>query len=96
MLKSSFLTRILQALQSEQGLNIAFENSGFAFDRVELALIKMGENTGDLASVFLRLCELREKSLNNTKLLKKALERPYTCFCIFDCGILCFNAFCSA
>ncbi|TKX30239.1 type II secretion system F family protein [Campylobacter sp. MIT 12-5580] len=88
-----FLTRILQALQSGQSLNIAFENSGFAFDRAELALIKMGENTGDLSSVFLRLCELREKSLNNTKRLKKALAYPLFVFVsliVVFCALMLF------
>lgn len=71
-----FFQRLVNSLKSGQNLSQAFENSGFAFDKSELALIKMGENTGDLAFVFARLGALREKRLNNAKKLKKALSYP--------------------
>lgn len=76
-----FLKRLLNALQSGQSLSSAFENSGFIFEKSELALIKMGENTGDLSFVFARLALLREKHLANTKKLKKALSYPIFVFC---------------
>lgn len=76
-----FLKRLANALQSGQSVSSAFENSGFAFDKSELALIKMGENTGDLSFVFARLALLREKHLANTKKLKKALSYPVFVFC---------------
>lgn len=76
-----FLKRLANALKSGQNLSQAFENSGFAFDKSELALIKMGENTGDLAFVFTRLSALREKRVANAKKLKKALSYPAFVFC---------------
>lgn len=88
-----FLNRLIVALQSGQNLSSAFENSGFAFDKSELALIKMGENTGDLSFVFLRLSNLREKKLINAKRLKKALSYPLFVFCtliVVFCALMFF------
>ena len=76
-----FFQRLISSLKSGQSLSQAFENSGFAFDKSELALIKMGENTGDLAFVFARLSALREKRLQNVKKLQKALSYPIFVFC---------------
>lgn len=88
-----FLNRLIVALQSGQNLSSAFENSGFAFDKSELALIKMGENTGDLSFVFSRLSNLREKKLINAKRLKKALSYPLFVFCtliVAFCALMFF------
>lgn len=71
-----FLKELSTSLKSGVHLSTAFESSGFYFDKSELALIKMGESTGDLSFVFGKLCDLREKSLENTKKLKKALSYP--------------------
>lgn len=87
------INRLIIALKSGQNLSSAFENSGFAFDKSELALIKMGENTGDLSFVFSRLSNWREKKLNNTKRLKKALSYPLFVFCtlvIAFCALMFF------
>lgn len=87
------INRLIVALKSGQNLSSAFENSGFAFDKSELALIKMGENTGDLSFVFSRLSNWREKKLNNTKRLKKALSYPLFVFCtlvIAFCALMFF------
>lgn len=75
-----FLNRLTQSLKSGLNLSTTFENSGFYFDKSELTLIKMGENTGDLGFVFSKLCHLREKSLDNAKRLKKALSYPIFVF----------------
>ena len=71
-----FLKELSASLKSGVHLSTAFESSGFYFDKSELALIKMGESTGDLSFVFSKLCDLRERSLENTKKLKKALSYP--------------------
>lgn len=87
------INRLIVALKSGQNLSSAFENSGFTFDKSELALIKMGENTGDLSFVFSRLSNWREKKLNNTKRLKKALSYPLFVFCtlvIAFCALMFF------
>lgn len=71
-----FLNGVIKALQSGAKLSQALQNSDFAFAKSELALIKMGEKTGDLAMIFTKLCDLKEKNLANAKALKKALAYP--------------------
>lgn len=88
-----FLNRLILALKSGQNLSSAFENSGFSFDKSELALIKMGESTGDLSFVFARLGILREKKLENTKKMKKAMSYPLFVFCtliVAFCALMFF------
>lgn len=70
------LKELKNNLQSGQSPSQAFENSIFNLTQGELALIKMGENTGELALVFSQIYSLREKSLNNKKRLLKALTYP--------------------
>lgn len=89
----TLLQRLLMSLKSGQDLSLAFENSGFAFHKSELALIKMGENTGDLGFVFAKLCELRERSISQTKALKKAFSYPIFVFCsliLAFCALMIF------
>lgn len=85
----SLLNSLITALQSGASLSQAFENSAFSFAKSELALIKMGEKTGDLAMIFAKLCELKEKNLANAKALKKALSYP--CFVLITLVV----AFCA-
>ena len=88
-----FLQRLILSLKSGQNLSYAFENSGFYFEKSELALIKMGESTGDLDFVFARLAQLRQQRLEGAKRLKKALSYPLFVFAtliIAFCALMLF------
>ena len=89
----NFLQALIASLKSGQSLSQAFENSPFAFNESEIALIKMSENTGDLSFVFARLALLREQDLANSKKLKKALSYPLFVFAtliIAFCALMLF------
>ncbi|TQR57700.1 type II secretion system F family protein [Campylobacter troglodytis] len=89
----NFLQALIASLKSGQSLSQAFENSPFAFNESEIALIKMSENTGDLSFVFARLALLREQDLANLKKLKKALSYPLFVFAtliIAFCALMLF------
>ena len=89
----NFLQALIASLKSGQSLSQAFENSPFAFNESEIALIKMSENTGDLSFVFARLALLREQDLVNSKKLKKALSYPLFVFAtliIAFCALMLF------
>ena len=89
----NFLQALIASLKSGQNLSQAFENSPFAFNESEIALIKMSENTGDLSFVFARLALLREQDLANSKKLKKALSYPLFVFAtliIAFCALMLF------
>ena len=89
----NFLQALIASLKSGQSLSQAFENSPFAFNESEIALIKMSENTGDLSFVFARLALLREQDLANSKKLKKALSYPlfvFTTLIIAFCVLMLF------
>ena len=89
----NFLQALIASLKSGQSLSQAFENSPFAFNESELALIKMSENTGDLSFVFARLALLREQDFANSKKLKKALSYPLFVFAtliIAFCALMLF------
>lgn len=80
-----FLKNIQSSLQSGQSLSLAFSNHGFK--KNEVALIKMGENTANLAFVFEQLATLTQQKLQYKKQLQKALSYP--CF-VFMSLIIAF------
>lgn len=69
-----FLKNLQSALQSGQSLSFAFSTLGFKSS--EIALIKMGENTGNLSFVFEKLANIEEQNLKYQKQIKKALAYP--------------------
>ncbi|EOI8475617.1 type II secretion system F family protein [Campylobacter jejuni] len=74
------MKKILDNLILAQNLNQAFENANFGLNRAELALIKTAEKTGKISEVFSQISELREKSLESQKQLKKAFRYPTLVF----------------
>lgn len=84
-----FLNNISKLLNSGQNLTSAFKNSSFYFNNTELTLLELAEHSGELAKIFAKLCELKEKKIENLKKLKKALSYP--CF-VFITLIFAFCA----
>ena len=84
-----FLNNISKLLHSGQNLTSAFKNSAFYFNNTELTLLELAEHSGELAKIFAKLCELKEKKIENLKKLKKALSYP--CF-VFITLIFAFCA----
>lgn len=82
-----FLQKLTKLVNSAQNLHTAFKNSGFKFSNTELSLIEIAQHTGELSLVFEKLSELRQKKIENSKKLKKALAYP--CF-VFLVLILAF------
>ncbi|WP_348518588.1 type II secretion system F family protein [Campylobacter sp. CCS1377] len=72
----AFLNKVRGNIASGQSLHKALENSSVHITQSDLALIKMGENMGDLAFVFAKISEIHEKKLITKKRLKKALNYP--------------------
>lgn len=64
------------SLYAGQRLSSAMGSRPETFDRVSVALVKVGENTGSLVSVVERLADLRERHLQVTRQLKTALTYP--------------------
>lgn len=75
-----FLGQIKENLSYGQNLSSCFENTDFKLAQSEIALIKMGENTGNLAFVFDKLADLKRKNLAIKKRFKKALSYPLLVF----------------
>ncbi len=73
---SKILNELSENLDLAHSLSKAFENSQLGLNLGELSLIKMAENTGKLGEIFTQIAELREKSLQNQKRLKKAMRYP--------------------
>lgn len=63
-------------LASGQSLSSVLQDERLSLNQSELALVKMGENTGDLSLAFSHIATLKEQGLENTKRLKKALRYP--------------------
>ncbi|MCW1360918.1 type II secretion system F family protein [Campylobacter jejuni] len=59
----AFLNKVRGNIASGQSLHKALENSSVHITQSDLALIKMGENMGDLAFVFAKISEIHEKNL---------------------------------
>jgi len=74
------LKALREDLNSGQSLSKALENSSFNLSFSELALVKIAENTGELAKVFARIANLRHNLVQNKKLFIKALRYPLIVF----------------
>ncbi|ARJ55729.1 type II secretion system F family protein [Campylobacter cuniculorum] len=86
------IAQINENLNLGQNLSKAFETPYLALNSGELALIKMAENTGKLSKIFMQIAELREKSLQNQKRVKKAIRYPLIVF-LSVCGAFLFLMF---
>lgn len=88
-----WINQIIQQLESGFALSSALEKLGTFLPPQEIQLIKMGETSGQLATMFCKIVEARTKSEKLHKKMKKILFYPVIVLCIslaLSLGLLIF------
>ena len=95
--RSSYLAQILleisQKLESGQSLSSAMEQYPDIFPPLIIAMVRIGQNTGQLDNAFLRLSQYLELEESTIKRVKTSLRYPIFVTCSIVIGIIIINIF---
>jgi MSHA biogenesis protein MshG len=90
---SDVLLGVAESLESGKNLADSMENYPDIFIPMIIAMVRIGQNTGQLDSAFLRLTQYLEMEGTTVKRIKTALRYPMFVFSTIVVGIIIINIF---